>query len=69
MLERSVLETKRRQYLKALLEMKRAIELEVKAIEEKGSSFEPSDGISGVAFNVAMCQKMLSGVIEGSREP
>ncbi|WP_158507431.1 hypothetical protein [Nostoc piscinale] len=35
----------RRKYKRALLEMQRAIELELESLEKDGDSFESSDGI------------------------
>lgn len=58
--------SRKRQYKRALLELQRAIQLELESLEKDGDDFHPSDGISGIAFNLAKHQIMLSGVIEGS---
>ncbi|PHJ65028.1 hypothetical protein VF04_04390 [Nostoc linckia z7] len=56
--------SRKRQYKRALLEMQAAIQLEIQSLEED-PIFEPSNGISGIAFNLIKHQAMLSGVIEG----
>lgn len=57
--------SRKRQYKRALLEMQLCIELELESLEKDKDNFEPSNGISGTAFNLAKHQIMLSGVIEG----
>lgn len=65
MREYDPLGSSKRQYKRALLEMIRVAQLELERLEKDGEAFQPSEGISGIAFNLAKQQIMLSGVIEG----